>query len=322
MCAPSDGHASGLNAAPLVSVLIPAWNAAPWIGECLGSVLAQSVVDFECLVVDDGSVDDTARVVQSFADPRVRLISQGNAGVSAARNRALEEAKGVFVAFLDADDFWDVRFLERMLDVLGKEPEADLAFCGYTMFMDGTRLIRHQPWANVHATGNVWWDMLLDSVFCMGTFLARRDALPPDIRFSAGVPVAQDRDFLLRLLAHIYAGKNHSAVGIQERLLWYRQRPGSGSRQAAAALRLEWGLMSAHLEHPGVPERVRKRGFSCLAFKMSVIAAFGCKDVRAALSWYAKAVRLDALNVNLYWLPLRKLFLALLPARQMRRPKP
>ncbi len=282
------------------------------------SVLSQSVTDFECIVVDDGSTDDTARVAQSFADPRIRLISQENRGECAARNRAMEEAKGRFIAFLDADDYWDSCFLEKLLAVFEANPEVDLAFCGWAMFMDGTGLHKRQPWTNVHATGNVWHDMLLDAVFCVGACMIKREALPFGMSFSPGILVGGDRDFFLRLLAYIYTDRQHLALGIPDRLLWYRQRSNSSVRQAEAALANEWHLMSVHLEHPGVPERVRKLGFSNLAFKMSVIAAFGCKNLRIAVSWYAKALRLAPLNLNLYWLPLRKLLFSLLPARSIR----
>ena len=311
----SDAPSFSSAGVPLVSVLIPAWNVAPWIAETLRSVLAQTVADFECIIVDDGSTDSTAQVVLSFTDPRIRLIRQENLGVSAARNRALDEAKGRFIAFLDADDFWEPRFLEKLLAVLEASPEADLAFCDRIMFMDGTSLIKRQPWANVHATGNAWWDMLQDAVFCMGAWIARREAVPPEMRFPADIPVAEDRDFLLRLLAHIYAERQRTAAGIPDSLLWYRQRPGSGVRQAGAALRDEWRLMAPHLEHPGVPERIRRLGYSNLAFKMGVIAAFGLRDFPQAIAWYGKALRLAPLNLNLYWLPLRKLVFSLLPAK-------
>lgn len=302
----------------LVSVLIPAWNVAPWLGACLDSVLAQSLANFECIIVDDGSTDNTAQVAQSCADPRIRLIRQENAGVSAARNRALDEAKGQFIAFLDADDLWEFCFLEKLLAALEQNPGADLAFCRTGLFMDGTNRVKRQPWTNVHASGNVWWDMLLNPVFCMGAWLTRKEALTPDLRFLHGVGIAEDRDFLLRLLADIYAQRNRTAVALPECLHWYRQRPHSGTRQVETALRDEWALMAAHLEHPGVPEKTRKLGFSNLAFKMSVLAAFGQKNFPLALSWYAKAWRLAPFNLNLYWLPLRKFTFSMLPENPAR----
>ena len=88
-----------------VSVVIPAWNAAAYVGEAIDSVLSQSEPAFEIIVVDDGSSDETARAVRSFA-PRAMLVEQGNAGPGAATNRGLSVARGDFFGFLDADDLW------------------------------------------------------------------------------------------------------------------------------------------------------------------------------------------------------------------------
>jgi glycosyltransferase involved in cell wall biosynthesis len=94
------------------SVIVPLFNKAPYILRTLESISAQTFGDFEVLVVDDGSTDEGAEQVRSYQDQRFRLISQSNAGPGAARNRALNEAQGELVAFLDADDTWDSRYLQ------------------------------------------------------------------------------------------------------------------------------------------------------------------------------------------------------------------
>lgn len=310
-----------LNSGPLVSVLIPAWNAAPWLEETLLSVQRQSFTNFECIIVDDGSTDKTAQVAASFVnkDLRFHLIRQENAGECGARNRALAEARGRFIAFLDADDYWDFRFLEKMLRACMQDQQTDLVFCRYTMFTDGTNLRKPQPWTNLHATGNSWWDMLMDTLFCMGAWVCRAEAVRAAGPFTETLHIAGDRDFLLRLLAHIYACSGCKAVAVPESLLYYRQRPGSAVRQSHLALRDEWQMMQPHIEHSGVPQKIRARARSNLAFKMAAIATFGCGDFLLALRWYTKAVRLAPLNLNLYWLPIRKLIFSLLPTRPIRR---
>ncbi len=105
-----------------VSVIIPLYNKAPYVRRALNSVAAQTFRDFELIVVDDGSTDEGAKVVESYEDSRVRLLRQPNAGPGAARNRGVEEARGELVAFLDADDEWTPDYLSesvRLLDEYG-----------------------------------------------------------------------------------------------------------------------------------------------------------------------------------------------------------
>jgi Glycosyl transferase family 2 len=111
-----------MNSTPLVSVIVPVFNAGPSIGETLDSALAQTYRNMEIIVVNDGSNDDTMEAVSARArlDPRVRTIEQANEGVASARNRGLADARGEFIAPLDADDIWDLtkvaRQVQRMLE--------------------------------------------------------------------------------------------------------------------------------------------------------------------------------------------------------------
>ena len=103
---------------PKISVIMPAYNAEKYIGSMMDSLLAQTMLDFELIVVDDGSRDGTLQLCQAAAgrDRRVVVVSQENSGPSAARNRGLEQARGTYVAFADADDLCEPRWLEKMLD--------------------------------------------------------------------------------------------------------------------------------------------------------------------------------------------------------------
>jgi glycosyltransferase involved in cell wall biosynthesis len=113
------------------SVIIPLYNKAPHISRALRSVLSQTVVNLEVVVVDDGSTDHGAEIVRGFTDSRVRLIQQSNAGVSAARNRGIETSVGKLIAFIDADDEWDREFLETILRLKMRFPEAGLYATAY-----------------------------------------------------------------------------------------------------------------------------------------------------------------------------------------------
>ena len=94
----------------MISVVIPLYNKEKYIKRAIESVLNQTFQKFEIIVVNDGSTDKSAEIVQNIKDPRIRLINQKNAGVSAARNRGIQEAKYEYIAFLDADDFWEKIF--------------------------------------------------------------------------------------------------------------------------------------------------------------------------------------------------------------------
>lgn len=105
--------------APLVSILIPCFNAEGFLAETLESALSQTWPNLEIIVVDDGSIDRSAEIVESYADRGVRLIRQANAGVSAARNRAFSASTGDFIQHLDADDLLDPDKIERQMVCLG-----------------------------------------------------------------------------------------------------------------------------------------------------------------------------------------------------------
>ena len=122
-----------------ISVIIPLFNKATHITRAVGSVLAQTFSDFELIIVDDGSTDDSAAVVRKVSDPRLLLITQANAGVSAARNRGASAARTDLLAFLDADDEWLNDYLQTVMDLKLRFPEAAVWGTAYTMQnCDGT----------------------------------------------------------------------------------------------------------------------------------------------------------------------------------------
>lgn len=113
-----------------VTVIVPLYNKGPYVGRALDSIAAQTFDRFEALIIDDGSTDDGASVAEHYPDPRFRLIRQPNQGPGAARNRGLSQARGEFVAFLDADDEWLPGYLEHAVNRLRGTKEAAYA-CSY-----------------------------------------------------------------------------------------------------------------------------------------------------------------------------------------------
>lgn len=118
---------------PFFSVVIPLYNKQNYVKETIESVLAQTFENFEIVVVNDGSTDESAKVVSAIKDDRVRLIHQNNAGVSVARNRGILEASADYIAFLDADDLWMPEFLTEIRELMREYPSAGLFGTSYKL---------------------------------------------------------------------------------------------------------------------------------------------------------------------------------------------
>jgi len=134
-------HGSAIPGAHVIrfSVVIPLYNKAAYIDQAVRSILSQTVKDFELIIVDDGSTDDSVRRVEKYTDDRIRLIRQDNQGVSAARNKGVAESKEDYIAFLDADDVWLTDFLKKISDLIVRYPGAGMYATSYCYYTSGGR---------------------------------------------------------------------------------------------------------------------------------------------------------------------------------------
>lgn len=123
-----------LNKNPKVSIIIPAYNIAPYLERCLESVRCQTYKELQIIIIDDGSGDQTGQIADTFAekDKRFRVIHKENGGVSAARKTGLEQADGEYIGFVDGDDYIEPKMYEKLVE-LAVEYDADIAHCGYQM---------------------------------------------------------------------------------------------------------------------------------------------------------------------------------------------
>jgi glycosyltransferase involved in cell wall biosynthesis len=126
-----------------ISVVIPLYNKAPHIGRSLNSILSQTFLPKEIIVVDDGSTDGGADIVRNYNHPLIRLISKDNEGVSATRNRGVQEATGSLVAFLDADDYWQPRFLEVIHNLRRQFPQAGIYATNFEVIRPNGEIKKH-----------------------------------------------------------------------------------------------------------------------------------------------------------------------------------
>lgn len=217
------------DSAPRVSVVVPAFNVAPYIGECIASVQAQSRPDWECIVVDDGSRDGTGEHVRGNTDPRIRLVTQANQGVSTARNTGLAEARGTYVLFLDGDDFLHPKALERLCAELDGRPEAVAAFgTVWVIFEDGRPYPQKPLHRRRYPSGNVLRQLLSgESFLLMGSVLARTRSARRLGGFRVDLRLSEDWEFWCRMAA---CGE-FRFLGTTPEVSYVRVRRSSSSRQ-------------------------------------------------------------------------------------------
>jgi len=200
---------------PTVSVVMAAYNVAPYIGDAIESVLNQTHGDLELLVVDDGATDGTAAIAEAYAarDPRVRVLTQANRGLSAARNHGLRIATGPVIAILDSDDMWEASYLEAQVRILDAHPEVDIV-TGNAWLLGG-RLSGSpaRAWPDQRPAPTLA-GMIADetAVFIMSIF--RRRVYDSIGAFDETLRTNEDYDFWLRAACHGFVfSRNDTPLG-------------------------------------------------------------------------------------------------------------
>ncbi|NMH25327.1 glycosyltransferase family 2 protein [Flavobacterium solisilvae] len=205
---------------PLVSIIIPTYNRAHLIGETLDSVLAQTYTNWECIIVDDGSTDNTDEVVEAYVekDSRFRYYHRPhffNKGVGSCRNYGLELSKGDYINWFDSDDVMDENFIFEKMNIITKQPDADIVFCGYGYFdVNG---IQNRV-SNISFSGNIINDLIDNKInFSPLPFLIKKSCLK-QLRFSEGLSRNEDLDFFFNFFIQ---RKNIKICHTEKKILFY-----------------------------------------------------------------------------------------------------
>ncbi|MDR9895186.1 glycosyltransferase [Aetokthonos hydrillicola Thurmond2011] len=185
---------------PLVSVVIPAFNAEKTIRQTIESAVNQTLTDIEIIVINDGSTDSTAKVIEIVTDSRLQVFSYPNEGVAVSRNRGISKAVGEFISFLDADDLWTPNKLESQVNALREHPEATVAY-SWVNFIDTDGDFLY-PGYRFTLTGDVYSKLFVQNFLDNGSnILVRTEALQTVGGFEQSVSPAEDWDIALRLAA-------------------------------------------------------------------------------------------------------------------------
>jgi glycosyltransferase involved in cell wall biosynthesis len=304
---------------PIISVVIPAYNAAATITRTLNSARAQSHKQLDIVVVDDGSRDSTASLVATIAaqDSRVRLVRQNNAGVARARNRGIAETRAELIAFLDADDLWHPLKLERQLAELTRAGgRFGFCYCSFRRIDHSDRVIGSSPLYTI--SGSVLAQHALVNFVGNGSaILVRRCALDqvggfdPSLR-DQGLEGVEDFELQLRLAAHW-----HVAV-VPSYLVGYRLHAASMSNDAARMARARTRMFeSARRQLRDIPQYAFDWAMGTYLIRCGWQTARN-GDIPDGLALIKQALRVDPLGATA---TLAGLVVARVRARRTRSPE-
>ena len=181
---------------PFFSVIIPTYNREKFLKIALESVLGQTFKDFELIIVDDGSVDDTSELIKNYSDERIKYYYQANMGVASARNQGFKLSKGEFIAFLDSDDRWDPRKLQITLNCINKFPNIYFFHTEEIWYRRGKFL--NQKKRHKKPSGYVFRQALPLCCIGISTAMIKREVFDTVGEFDETLPACEDYDFLLR----------------------------------------------------------------------------------------------------------------------------
>lgn len=272
---------------PSVSVIVPTYNTLSYLPEAIGSILNQTFEDFEILLVNDGSTDQTEEWVKRLTDSRIHYIYQKNQGLSAARNTGIRLAQGKYIALLDADDRWAPTKLAKQVAYLNVHPEMGMVHT-WVSFIDGQGTSTGRIW-KTQAEGWVLPQLLHRNDVAVLSVLVRRECFETIGEFDTQLRSLEDWEMWLRLAASYPIGI------LQESLAEYRQLPGSMSRNCEVmeasfkqVIEKHFALAPANLQ--SMRDRSYGAAYQCLAWKAIQVTR---PNLALAGSYYRLALRHD-----------------------------
>jgi len=285
---------------PKVSVVIPTYNAAQYIGETVESVLNQSYKEYEIVVVNDGSTDNTEQVLQKYGN-RIRYIKQTNGGEGAARNRGIREAHGEWVAFLDADDLWLPHKLKVQMEFAAQHPDVDLIYGDASSFDINGVLTKSMFKERRPYEGYVINNLLVENFVPVLSVIVRKKCLEKSGLFKEGMKHCTDYEMWLRCAKFFKFGY------VNEVIVSYRIHEKGISQNIEEMHKAHLSILNTALKDMKIPyaTAARIRGFNY--FKFGYVC-FEKKHKDASKNFF-----LSILNNPFYLKGWVYLFLSILP---------
>jgi glycosyltransferase involved in cell wall biosynthesis len=259
---------------PKVSVIVPAYNAMKYLPETLDSILKQTFTNFEVLIINDGSSDNIIEWCTQITDPRVKLISQQNMGLSSARNTGIKYSQGEYIALLDSDDTWVKTKLAKQVEFFKNHPSVDLVHTWIELMNEQSistgRILKSS------AEGNVWQQLLQQNAIACLSVMVRRHCFETVGGFDEKLRSLEDWDMWIRIAI------NYKFGVIKEPLAFYRQIPTSMSKN--------YQVMAESFD------LVIEKAFSTVSADLIYLKNYSCASANICLGW--KALQSEAQNLE------------------------
>jgi glycosyltransferase involved in cell wall biosynthesis len=269
-----------------VSVIIPAYNQSRYLGQAIRSVLAQTYVSLEIIVVDDGSTDDTREVAASFTDARVRYVHQANRGLSAARNTGIRHARGELLTFLDSDDLFLETKLETLVGALEKNPALGFVAGGAILIDERGELVGEIFEERIPANLT---DLLLGNPLHVGSVLLRREWQERAGFFDETLRSYEDWDMWLRL-----ARLGCPMASVPRPVSFYRFHLDQMTRIGKQMTTATFAVLEKTFSDPQLPDawRARRDEAYSRGFLRAAAQAYNASDFAHARECMREAVKL------------------------------
>ena len=283
---------------PAISVVIPTFNRAKYLSAAIQSVLDQTYTDYEVIVIDDGSTDDTKSTLQAWTDAgQIRYHYQENAGVSAARNSGIAMARGQYIAFLDSDDLFLPQKLEKQIAAFERSPDLAFVHCHFIKFDDQGQNLGQRDTSRF--TGRIYPQLLTEWSVLMATpcMLMRSDVLEQVGGYDPNMDWAEDLDLWRRITRH------HPIDLVPEVLVKVRAHSGGASQQKIQAVpHFRRYLDKSFADDPGLSAAFKRRCYATMYAQMgkNMLGEGDQEAMRQARRLALQSMRINPLAFSAY----------------------
>lgn len=265
----------------LVSVIVPVYNAEHTVRETINSVISQTYLNWELIIINDGSIDNSANVISSFTDIRIKYLAQDNRGVAHARNTGIRIARGEYIAFLDSDDLWESSKLEKCVNYLNIG-EFDFVYSKVKMFNDDISNAYSYEYVEPIKESNEYYRLLIFDYIPTLSVVLKKSVLDKIGNFDINLNGTEDWDLWIRIV------EKYQIKFISDELAFYRVSENGLSKNRNLHLKEEYKVIQKHvLGNNQLPKRIRNLSLWVWNKKM-FYNSFKQKNYLSALYYYLR----------------------------------